>query len=90
MTGTLGGALDARGIPPVPGKVGTGVEMEVERVQPKLIVISRVRLRYHLRIPRGKREEAERAVRVHAQSCPVYMSLQRGIQVEWEADIEEE
>jgi uncharacterized OsmC-like protein len=90
MTGTLGGALSARDIPAVPSKVYTDVEMEVERLEPKVIVISKVRLNYHLTVPKGKRAEAERAVSVHAQGCPVYRSLQRGIAVEWAAEIVEE
>ena len=90
MTGTLGGALGARDIPSVPGKVSTDVEMEVERLDSKVIVMSKVRLNYHAKVPKGKRAEAERAVSVHAQGCPVYRSLQRGIAVEWTAQIEEE
>mgnify|MGYP005864857685 CR=1 FL=1 len=87
MTGTLGGALRARGITPE-GNLKTEVEGDIEKVD-NLIVLSRVRLTYTFRIPPGKRAEAERAVQVHHQGCPVYQSLQRGIQVEWAAQIED-
>ena len=89
MTGTLSGALAARGIAAVPGKLETDVEGEIVKAD-RTILVSRVRLSYHLKVPKGQREVAERAVAIHEQGCPIYQSLQRGIQVEWSADIEEE
>lgn len=88
MTGTLGGALAARGIPAFPEKLTTHVEADIEQAD-RIILLTRVRLRYELKVPPGKRAEAERAVEVHHQGCPVYQSLQRGIQVEWSAEITE-
>ena len=89
MAGTLGGALEARGIPSVPDNLTTDVEADIEQ-EDRMILLSRVRLTYHVKVPRGKRADAERAVAVHHQGCPVYQSLQRGIAVEWDADITEE
>lgn len=89
MTGTLSGALAARDIPAFPGKVTTDVEAELE-AEDRLLLLKRVHLRYHLRVPRGKREAAERAVAVHERGCPVYQSLQRGFAVTWDTDIVEE
>jgi organic hydroperoxide reductase OsmC/OhrA len=89
MAGTLGGALAARGIGIAPDKLKTKVEADIEQVE-RMIVLSRVRLAYDLTVPRGKRTEAERAVQVHHHGCPIYQSFQRGIQVEWTANITEE
>lgn len=89
MAGTLGGALAARGIPSVTNNLTTDVEADIEQ-EDRMILLSRVRLTYHVKVPRGKRADAERAVAVHHQGCPVYQSLQRGIAIEWNADIIEE
>lgn len=89
MAGTLGGALAARGIRIRPDQLMTKVEADIEQVE-RMIVLSKVRLEYQLTVPAGKRAEAERAVQVHHQGCPVYQSFQRGIQVEFSANITEE
>ena len=86
MTGTLSGALAARGIATHPETEVEGVIQKIDRT----IAVTEVKLTYHLSVPKGARETAERAVAVHEQGCPVYQSLQRGIKVEWSADIREE
>lgn len=86
MTGTLSGALSARGITTYPETEVEGVIQKIDRT----IVVTDVKLNYHFTVPKGTRETAERAVAVHEQGCPVYQSLQRGINVEWSADITEE
>jgi uncharacterized OsmC-like protein len=40
-------------------------------------------------VPAGKRAEAERALALHDARCPVSQSVQRGITVEYSADIAE-
>ena len=86
MTGTLSGALAARGIETYPEADVEGVVQKIDRT----IVVTDVKLTYHLTVPKGTRQTAERAVAVHEQGCPVYRTLQRGINVEWSADITEE
>jgi uncharacterized OsmC-like protein len=49
-----------------------------------------VSLRYKLKIPKGKRADAERALAHHENSCPVHMSIKKGFEVSWSADIKEE
>ncbi len=51
--------------------------------------IAGVKLRYRLKIPRGKRVEADRALEIHERNCPVHQSIQRGFAVTWSADVEE-
>jgi len=89
MTGTLAGALAARKIPTHPEKLSSDVEGFVENVDGTPL-ITRIRVRYHVKVPQGKRAEAERAIEVHEKGCPVAQSVQRGIQVEWEGKVEEE
>lgn len=88
MTGTLAGALEARQIPAYGGNLMTEVEGEIEEGD-RVLLLTKIRLKYALKIPKGKREEAERALGRHKQACPVSQSVERGIRVEWTADITE-
>ncbi|MBI4454394.1 MAG: OsmC family protein [Acidobacteria bacterium] len=89
MTGTLAGALEARGIPSHPDKLMAQVEGTIENNEGRPL-ITNIRVKYSLKIPRGKRADAERALALHNSRCPASQSVQRGIQVEWEGDIIEE
>jgi uncharacterized OsmC-like protein len=89
MTGTLAGALEARQVPAYGGTLETEVEGDIEEVD-KVLLLTRIRLKYRLKIPKGKRAEAERALALHDSRCPVSQSVQRGIQVEYAAEISEE
>ncbi len=51
--------------------------------------LSRVEVHYQLRIPEGKRAEAERALEVHELYCPVHQSIRQGFEVKWSAEVEE-
>ena len=89
MTGNLGGALEARGIPSHPEKLTANVEGDLERIDGKNY-ISRIRVHYTVRVPKGKREEAERALEVHESKCTASQSVRRGIEIEYTGDIIEE
>jgi len=89
MTGTLAGALAARKIPTHPDKLVAEVEGFVENVDGTPL-ITRIRVRYAVKVPPGRRADAERAIEVHEKGCPVAQSVQRGIKVEWEGSVEEE
>jgi len=88
MTGTLAGALEARQIAAYGGALETTVEGDIEEGD-RVLVLTRIRINYRLTIPKGKRAEAERALALHESRCPVSQSVQRGIQVEFSADITE-
>ncbi|HEV8438688.1 MAG TPA: OsmC family protein [Methylomirabilota bacterium] len=88
MTGTLAGALEARQIPAYGGTLETHVEGDIEEGD-KVLLLTRIRVKYRLQIPKGKRAEAERALSLHDSRCPVSQSVQRGIKVEYSADITE-
>lgn len=78
-----------RQIPSEPGKVTASVEGDVEAVD-RVLRISRMRVRYDVRIPKGKREAAERAVATHEQWCPAATSVRGCIPIEISANIIEE
>ncbi len=54
-----------------------------------MLVITRIRVRYRVKVPKDKREAAERALSIHEDKCPAATSVKRGIAVEWKAEIEE-
>ena len=89
MTGTLAGALGARKIPSYPEKLSSEVEGYIENIDGKPL-ITRIKVHYKVRVPKGKREDALRAIEVHEKGCPASQSVQRGIKIEWDGDVEEE
>jgi uncharacterized OsmC-like protein len=89
MTGTLAGALEARQIAAYNGSLETEVEGDIEEGDNKVLLLTKVHIKYKLNIPKGKREQAERALSLHHSRCPVSQSVERGIRVEWSADITE-
>jgi uncharacterized OsmC-like protein len=89
MTGTLAGALEAREIPAYTGTLQTEAEGDIEVGDHRVLRLTKVRLKYYLKIPSGKRLEAERALSFHESRCPVSQSVQGSIKVEWTAEITE-
>ena len=89
MTGTLAGALAARKIPTYPDRLTANVEGIVENVD-GIPYITLIKVHYSVRVPKGRREDAERAIQVHEKGCPVAQSVKRGIQVEWDGKVEED
>ena len=89
MTGTLAGALAARKIPTHPDRLSSDVEGVIENVDGKPC-ITRIKVHYKVRVPRGKRADALRAIEVHEKGCPASQSVQRGIAIEWDGEVEEE
>ncbi len=88
MTGTLGGALEAREIPANLETYGSDAVGEIEK-EGNVLVIKRIHVTYHLKLPAEKREAAERAHNVHAMACPVYRSIYKAIDITTELVMEE-
>lgn len=84
----MGGTLDARGIKSSPDNLVAEVEGIIENVD-GMALVTRIKVHYKCRIPKGKREDAERALAVHEKGCPASQSVQRGIAVEYTAEFEE-
>jgi organic hydroperoxide reductase OsmC/OhrA len=51
--------------------------------------VSGIKVTYHLKIPAGKRAEAERAISVVERGCPVAQTLKGCVAMEYAAVIEE-
>lgn len=54
-----------------------------------MIRITRIRVHYHLKIPEGTRDRAQRAIDTHRTKCPAAVSVQDSIDIQISADIEE-
>ncbi|UCC90074.1 MAG: OsmC family protein [Anaerolineales bacterium] len=74
MTGTLGSALEARGIPAGEGRLASEAVGEIEK-EGNVLVIRRIQVAYHLRVAPDKREAARRAHELHADHCPVARTI---------------
>lgn len=78
-----------RQIPSYPDKVWSEVEGDIEAID-GVIRVTRIRVKYHLKIPADKRPQAERALATHEQKCPAAMSVKGAIELELSSEIEEE
>ena len=78
-----------RQIPATRETIQANVEGDLEAVD-NVLRITRIRVRYRLRIPAGAREKAERAVATHATKCPAANSVRGCIDLDITADITEE
>jgi uncharacterized OsmC-like protein len=89
LTGTIAGALEARGIRTDSGKLEAEAEGRMEEVDGKLL-LTHITVKYRLKVPKDSRAAAERALQHHESRCPVSESVRRGITVDWQSEIEEE
>jgi organic hydroperoxide reductase OsmC/OhrA len=89
MTGTIAGALEARGIRTDPDKLEAVAEGPIEEIDGKT-VLTNITVRYRLNIPKDKHATAERALEHDEGLCPVSNSVRTNITVEWKADLEDE
>lgn len=89
MTGTVAGALEARGVNATPDKLEVEAEGRIEDVDGKMILTG-IKLHYRLKIPKDKRATVERALEHHEGMCAASESVRRGITVEWDSEIVEE
>ena len=90
MTGTFGGALEARGIPAGEGYLESDTIGEIEK-EGNVLVIKRINITYKLRVDpqllEEKRDAIGRVMRVHPNSCPVYRSISGSIKVSATLDL---
>ena len=63
------------------------VEGDIEDVN-GVLKITRIRLRYKIKAPAGKREVIERLLGQYAEACPAYQSVKGCIDCSWTAEIE--
>jgi uncharacterized OsmC-like protein len=89
MTGTVAGALEARGVNANPDKLQVEAEGRIEEVDGKMILTG-IKLHYRMSVPKEKRATVERALEHHEGLCAASESVRRGITVEWDSEIIEE
>jgi hypothetical protein len=88
MLGTLNGALEVRQVKLEGDAIRATVE-GVNEVRDGLVVLTEVRLRYFLRIPKSAREVVDRALARHQDRCPTAAWMRPVVRVSWSAEIEE-
>ena len=90
MTGTFGGALEARGIPAGDGFLHSDSVGELEK-EGGVLVIKRVHVKYTLKVDSAlyaeKEAAVQRAFELHPDSCPVYRSICTSIDITKELEI---
>jgi uncharacterized OsmC-like protein len=74
LTGTFGGALEARQIEAGADRLTSEARGEIEK-DGKVLVIRRIHVIYHLAVDPAQREAAERVHVTHADFCPVARTL---------------
>ena len=77
-----------RGIPAGEGSLWSEATGEVE-ADGKVLILKRVHVQYHARIPVEKRDVAERVLAVHADSCPIARSFRGSIGILTSLDVED-
>ncbi len=88
LTGTFGGALEARKISAGEGLLVSDVKGEIEK-DGKVLVIKRIHVTYHLKTAAENRETVERAHSFHADFCPVARTIKGCVDITTSLEIEE-
>jgi len=78
-----------RQIPVTRESLQADVEGDIEAVD-DVLRITRIRVRYRLRIPAADREKADRALATHATKCPAANSVRGCIDLDITANITEQ
>ena len=78
-----------REIPAPTEKLQASVEGDIQAID-NVLRITRIRVRYRIRVPAGTLERAQRAVDTHATKCPAANSVRGCIDLDIDADITEE
>ena len=88
MLGTLNGALEVRGVVLEPDAI-KATARGINEVRDGLPVLTRIEVRYSLKIPGSAREAVDRALARHREKCPTAATLRGSVEIEWDAEIEE-
>ncbi|MDX1707167.1 MAG: OsmC family protein [Desulfobacterales bacterium] len=87
MTGTFGGALEAREIPAGEGRLVSEANGEIEK-DGKVLIIRRIHVTYRLKLKPEQQETAQKVHGFHADFCPVARSIKGSIDVTTELIME--
>ena len=88
MMGTLAGVLAGKEIPTHSDRYRADVEGDIENVN-NVLKITRIRVRYHLIVPKGKTDAAKEAISSYLERCPAAQSVMGCIDIQDDAVIEE-
>ncbi len=88
MMGTLATVLAGKKIPTYGDRFRADVEGDIEDVD-GVLRITRMRVRYTMKVPAGKTEEVREALRTYITRCPGAMSVRGCIEIVDGADITE-
>ncbi|MRH43460.1 hypothetical protein GH741_12305 [Aquibacillus halophilus] len=79
--------MEARKIPTSPDKVSADIQGTIEAPE-GILKITKIKCHYHVKVPDGKQETAERALSVFDKKCPVAQTLKGAVSFEHTWDIE--
>jgi organic hydroperoxide reductase OsmC/OhrA len=88
MMGTLAAALAKSKIPTPEDRYWADVEGDIENVN-SVLKITQIRVKYHLKVPPGKTDEARGAFSAYLTSCPAAQSVIGCISIKDDITIEE-
>jgi organic hydroperoxide reductase OsmC/OhrA len=88
MMGTLAGVLAGKKIPTPEDRYRADVEGDIENVN-GVLKITRIRVAYHLKIPKDKSKDAQDALSAYLVRCPAAQSVIGCIQIQDQLVIEE-
>jgi organic hydroperoxide reductase OsmC/OhrA len=88
MMGTLATVLAGSKIPTFGDRYRADAEGDIEDVDGVMRIV-RIRVRYTLKVPPGKAEEAREAMRTYITRCPAAMSVRGCIAIEDSLDLSE-
>jgi len=88
MMGTLATVLAGKKIPTFGDRYRADVEGDVEDVD-GVLRITKIRVKYTIKIPPGKTEEAREALKTYLPGCPAAMSVKGAIEISDSAEITE-
>jgi organic hydroperoxide reductase OsmC/OhrA len=88
MMGTLARFLAEKQIPTPEDRYWAEVEGDIENVN-KVLKITQIRVKYHLKVLEGKEGEAKNAFSTYLTSCPAAQSVTGCIQIQDHLIIEE-
>ena len=88
MMGTLATVLAGQKIPTFGDRFRADVEGDIEDVD-GVLRITRIRVKYTLKVPPGKSGDAREALKSYLEKCPAAMSVKGAIAIRDSADITE-
>lgn len=88
MMGTLATVLAGKKIRTHEGLYHAEVEGDIENVD-NVLKITEIRVKYHLKVPSGKAEEAREAFSTYLSSCPAAQSVIGCIKIRDRLELEE-